>query len=294
MKFSVDDLKNIDIEKLNHFYLIYREKSILETSRKHDISLPILRHSLKTIELKLGIKLYYPSKRSFLPTEEAKDLFEFSEELINLLNKYKTTLPNNKVNKNEQRNLIIVTTTTIAHYYLPDYITIFLRDNPNVTVQIYSGPEYVNNRDFAFDILIGPDLNESNLIKKKFKRFVFKFYCSKGLKVKLSNISSPFDLKDQQLLLFAGTHYIDQKIIDNNEKLITSNSYPFLISMCSQGLGILSSLEIKNLVKFYKFLDIEVIFEDYDSEVEISYFYFSRLNKNVELINSFFNLINEY
>jgi len=290
MLFSIEGLKNLDIEKLNHFSLVFKEHSIKKASEKYNINARILRHSLDTIEKKLSIKLYHASKKSFLPTEEAVHLFNFCNDFINLLNRYNDQFFNKGIIKDNKREIIIVTTTTLAHYFLPKIVTHFLLNKPNVSIKLYAGPEYIQNRNFAFDILLAGNLDSEYLIKRKLGSFYYQFYGNTAMKEHLSDIQDPKDLKNQNLLLFAGDHLIDSHIILNNNAKIISNSYPFLLEMCNNGVGIVSCFNFKKLSVLYENSDMMPIISNYYSEIEDTFFYFNSHSDKLDLIEELYSL----
>lgn len=290
MQFSLDDLKNIDIEKLNHFYLVFKTRSTKEASAKYNIALPVLRHSLKTIEKKLNIKLSHASKKAFYPTDAAMDLFELCSDLINLINNHKNKI-DLKLEKEIKRELVIVTTTTLAHFFLPEILEAFAKKHPLVSVKVYAGPEYVNNREFAFDLLLAGNLGDGDLIKKKFRTFHYHFYCSSKLYNTLKHLKTPMDIQGQNLLLFAGEHFLEDGFIKNNNVKFISNSYPFLINMCHMGCGIISSIDFNSLNKLYKNFDLVPLFENHVTEVDDAYLYFSRHSAKIDLIEDLERII---
>jgi DNA-binding transcriptional LysR family regulator len=293
MSFSLEKFKNIDLEKLNHFYLIFRERSIKKVSEEFNISSSTLRHSLSTIESKLELKLYQTSKKTFIPTDDAKNLFELCKSLIEVTNTYQKGL----VGRSEgplKENLIIITTTTLANFYLPNILKRFDNYHPEVEVKVYCGSEYMKLKDYAFDVIIGPEINNINLVKYKIGKAEYKLYCSSTLKKKLAHINSPKELKGENLLLFSGEHFLDSNLIRNNKVKVISNSYPFLLNMCHQGLGILSCFNIKALHALRINLDIEELCPNYITETEQGYFYYNRFTDKGTIIRKLYNITEEY
>jgi len=234
MKLLMEKLRNIDLEKLYHFYLIYRERSITKVADHNNLSISTLRHSLLTLETKLDLKLYTLSKKTFIPTEDGEELFNLCRNIVEVFNNYQNDLDKNKKSE-EKKDFIILTTTTLANYYLPVILKKYDEFYPDVQVQVYCGPEYfLNISNYAFDVIIAPKINNINLVTKKLGKFIYKFYCSPDLKKHLDDIKSPLEMKDQNLLLFSGVHLLDESIIKQNKIKAISNSYPFLIHLCGQ------------------------------------------------------------
>jgi len=295
MTLSLEKLKNIDLEKLYHFYLIFRERSIKKVSDQHHISTSTLRHSLTTLENKLDLNLYQTSKKTFIPTDEGKKLFSLCRNIIEVVNTYQDDLDKNEKPK-VQKDFIILTTTTLANYYLPAILKEYDEFYPDVEVKVYCGPEYLNisNYNYAFDVIISPKINNTNLVMKKVGKFEYKFYCSPDLKQKLNHLKSPKDMKDQNLLMFSGQHYLSESIIKKNKIKAVSNSYPFLLHLCSQGHGILSCFNTKVFESLHIKVDIEEIFSDYITEVEDGYFYYNRLTDKMEMIEKLFSITTNF
>ncbi len=291
MTLSVEKLRNIDFEKLYHFYLIFRERSIKKVSDHHNLSTSTLRHSLLTLETKLDLKLYRPSKKTFIPTEDGVKFFELCRSIIEVVNTYQ----NESDKEEEKKDFIILTTTTIANYYLPAILKKFDDYYPDVQIQVYCGPEYfLNLSNYAFDVIIAPKINNINLAIKKLGKFTYKFYCSPDLKKRLSHLKSPTELKDQNLLLLSGVHMLDEIIIKQNKIKAISNSYPFLLHLCAQGLGILSCFNTKIFESLHLNIDIQEIFSDYTTESEELYFSYNRLTDKGKMIDNLFSLTDHY
>ncbi len=293
MTLSIEKLKNIDLEKLYHFYLIFRERSIKKVSDHYHISTSTLRHSLTTLETKLDLKIYRPSKKMFIPTDEGKNLFELCRNLIEVLNTYQNEIDKDKALETK-KDLIILTTTTFANYYLPVILKKYNEFYPDLQIQVHSGSEYLNTSDYAFDVIIAPKINNVNLVIHKLDKFIYKFYCSPELKKKIGNIKSPSELKNQNLLLYSGQHLLDDNIIKNNKIKVVSNPYPFLLNLCSQGLGIISCFNIKVLNSLRLGIDIEELFSDYVTEMDYGYFYHHRLTDKADMIERLYSITYNY
>ena len=292
MIYSLDSLKNIDLEKLYHFYLVYRERAIKKASDEHHISVSTLRHSLNTIEQKLGIKLSEPSKKSFIPTQDATELFQVTTDIIQIFNSSQSNLKANDFEREDK--IILVTTTTFANYYLPPIIKEFNEVFPNVTIEVLCGSEYLRALNFAYDVIISPKINNTSLSMHQIGKFRFKFYCAKGVRDKYATVKTPGELKDANLLLFSGQHFLDERIIKNNKVRLISNSYPLLIHACMQGLGILSCFESKTLSNLGLNVDIVDMFPDYITEEDYGYFYYNRLTDKMEMIEQFFSITTNF
>jgi len=294
MTLLTDKLRNIDLEKLYHFYLIFRERSIKKVSDHHPLSTSTLRHSLFTLEKKLDLKLYRPSKKTFIPTEDGIKLFELCRNIIEVVNSYQSELDKNE-NLEAKKDLVILTTTTIANYYLPAILKKYDECYPDLQIQVYCGPEYfLNLSNYAYDVIIAPKINNTSLVMKKLGNFAYKFYCSPHLKKQLGHLESPTELKGQNLLLFSGIHLLEENIIKQNKIKAISNSYPFLLHLCAQGLGILSCFNTKIFESLSLGIDIEEIFSDYITESEDVYFYYNRLTDKGKMVDNLFSLTDTF
>lgn len=286
MQFTLDKLKNIDIEKLNHFYMVFKYKSFTQAAKQSQIPAHVLRHSLKMIETKLDIKLRHPNKQNFFPTDAAKDLFPLCENLINVINAHKETL-NIGLSETLQREFTIITTTTFAHFYLPPILKEFADLNPHVTIRVLCGPEYTNNREFTFDVMLANNLEYPGLIKKKIADCVYHFYAAPKVVQTLQDLKNIKALEGQNLLLFSGEHFLDEQIIQKNKVRFVSNSYPFLVKMCEMGTGLLSFFQFSSKTA----PKLEKIFNTYVTEKEETYLYYNRFNANIDLVELFTKII---
>lgn len=294
MAFSTVNIRNVDIEKLNHFYLIYRAKSIIDAARKNEIDVNVLRHSLRTIEKKLNTKLFHAKNKDFSPTPDGLSLYKICEEIVNLFNKFNNSIFQEDKSAVIKQDFIIVASTTLAHFVLPEILLTLSEMHPELSIHVYSGPEYFSNPDFVFDVRYGPKTFEKSFVNRKMQSFKYYLYVNTELKKRLSHIKSVDALKNQDLLIFSGQHLVDKKIIEKNNIKFLSSSYPLLVEMCSRGLGILSIFNIKDLNETYGQFDLVPLFDNYVSEDAEGSFCFSRLNSKQKIIEDFYKIVTNF
>ncbi|MBN9344208.1 MAG: hypothetical protein BGO76_00500 [Caedibacter sp. 38-128] len=284
-----EKLRQIDLDKLQNFYSLFREGSIAKASAATGVSRRTYYHDLAVLEAAFNTKLYLSGKKSFVLTDEGRKLADFCKSTIDSLS---------RVTKEEQffdqGNLIIHTTPSIGAYYFPEIIRLFRKKYPNICIDLLTGAEYFTSKHHDFDVSIGPYLaDKRDLSQHLLNNFEYGYFASQEYLAKYGTPETIQDLKNHNFLCYSGEHLIPLDILEKNKTIVKSNLYIALLNMCLKGVGICSlPLDLYKL-KMSDNKDVKLIriLPNTISENDASYFSFYRFTKKEKAIRDLFDII---
>lgn len=117
--------------------ILYQEKNISRASERLYISQPALTYRLKNLEKEFGTRLFFKIKGGIEFTSEGIHLVEYSEEMINKLQKTKDFMIN--MQNEVKGTLRLGVSSNFAQYKLPKILKKFSTKFPNVQFNINTG-----------------------------------------------------------------------------------------------------------------------------------------------------------
>lgn len=227
-------LRQIDFEKLLNFYTIFREGSISKASQVSGTSRRTYYHDLAVLEKAFDTKLYLGGKKNFVLTEEGKKLADFCKNSLTELQLVKESESSFTEGK-----IVIHTTIGISSYYFTRVLKEFNEKYPDIKIDILAGPEYFGSKYHDFDLSVGPYLEDTGgLSQNILSTYEYGYFASKEYLKKHGEPKTEKELRNHRILCFAGVHLLPKDIINDSNIIIKSNSYPTLLELCEQGLGI--------------------------------------------------------
>lgn len=125
---------DINYELYKVFYHVAVSLSFSEASKQLFISQSAVSQSIKTLEKKLGSKLFQRSTKKVLLTPEGEILFKHIEPAMNLIRHgERQLLESDTLNGGQLR---IAASDTICRYYLVPYLSEFHQKYPNVHIKV--------------------------------------------------------------------------------------------------------------------------------------------------------------
>lgn len=125
---------DINYELYKVFYHVAMSLSFSEASKQLFISQSAVSQSIKTLEKKLGSKLFQRSTKKVLLTPEGEILFKHIEPAMNLIRHgERQLLESDTLNGGQLR---IAASDTICRYYLVPYLSEFHQKYPNVHIKV--------------------------------------------------------------------------------------------------------------------------------------------------------------
>lgn len=127
----------MDEKDWNAIRILYQEKNISRASERLYISQPALTYRLKNLEKEFGTRLFFKIKGGIEFTSEGMHLVEYSEEMINKLQKTKDFMIN--MQNEVKGTLRLGVSSNFAQYKLPKILKKFSTKFPNVQFNINTG-----------------------------------------------------------------------------------------------------------------------------------------------------------
>jgi len=227
------DLRNNFIY-YHDFYIIAKEKSYSQASRKHNISQSSLSRSIFKLEELLGLKLVYTNNKGFELTIDGERLYQKLEAFFHSVDLFTAQ----DLVTSLDVVLTIGTTRNIADFALCKYLTQFHELYPHVKYKIYTDNASNLNElliSHKIDILIDylPHINYSekfDLEIQPISQYNTCFACSKRYYEKIKDkVHSLNDLSDYTLVISGSSRrrqMLDEILQKDNIKLNPKHLMP--------------------------------------------------------------------
>ena len=122
---------------LKYFIELSKTLHVSRAAERLGISQPTLSHCLKRLEKETGVMLFIRTKKGVTLTQAGQRVFEKADDLIQKWDEI--------IDSAKSENEIVAGTiklgchTAVAQYTLPVVLPQFLKDNPNLTIQLQHG-----------------------------------------------------------------------------------------------------------------------------------------------------------
>ncbi len=132
---------NMNLNLYRVFYTVAKTKSFSESSRTLHISQPAISKHIQNLEYELNTLLFYRTNRGIELTPEAASLLVYVEKAYSYL-----MLGERELQEGKELTKGIVSIGTPAYlsiYFLNDYIKTFMKDHPNIVINIKDHDEII-------------------------------------------------------------------------------------------------------------------------------------------------------
>lgn len=149
---------NVNFELYRVFYVVATCRNITKASQELMISQPAVTKQIKTLESQLGGELFIRTKRGVILTENGKEIYNYIKQGMNCFNNAELQFSNLK--KLETGVIKIGISTTLARFFLMDYLDKFHKEYPNVAIQVFTDPSRILRnmlKDGTIDLLIAKE-----------------------------------------------------------------------------------------------------------------------------------------
>lgn len=184
----------LDYHKLKIFKTVADLKSFSKAAEILFLSQPTITLQIKKIENYLGITLFQRKKNQLELTEEGKILYRYASKILDdytqLENEVSSLLSLSK------SFLFIGASSTIGEYYLPEILSDFYKENPDIKVNLFIG----NSKEVADGVLskvFNIGLVEDNIESNKFD--IRPFYIDEIILIASAKNNIPDTLKIEDL-----------------------------------------------------------------------------------------------
>lgn len=127
----------MSILKYNAFIKTVELQSLTKAAEELGYTQPGISHMISSLEKEIGFPLLLRTKDGVLPTENAKQLQYYMQQIVSIENSLVETA--NKIKGIEIGNLRIGTFYSTSIQWLPTIISDFSTQHPNVNIRIYEG-----------------------------------------------------------------------------------------------------------------------------------------------------------
>jgi DNA-binding transcriptional LysR family regulator len=150
----------MNLNQLKIFYAVAKENSFSLAAKNLFITQPAVTIQIHLLEDYFGVKLVQRDGRKIRLTEAGKALYSYAEKIIKMFGETENVMADFK--SLDQGLLRIDTTRTIAKYYIPKILTLFIEKHPNININLRAGnsQEALDGvLDFTCDIAIVGRIN---------------------------------------------------------------------------------------------------------------------------------------
>ncbi len=130
---------NINLNLYRIFYTVAKTKSFSESSRTLHISQPAISKHIQNLEYELNTQLFYRTNRGIELTPEAINLLTYVEKAFNYIMLGERELEESK--ELTKGKISIGVPTVIGSYYINTYLKTFLKEHPNINVEMINSNE---------------------------------------------------------------------------------------------------------------------------------------------------------
>ena len=238
----------IDIELYKIFYTVAKYKNITKASQDLYISQPAVTMSIKKLESQLKMTLFIRTKRGVILTNEGSILYNYVKEALEILKIGENKISNLK--KLDTGNIRIGIGTTLTKHFLIDYLEIFHKRYPKITINIDTSIttevlKSLENGKVDIAIITSDNINYKNFNIVYSEEIQDIFIASKDFSEKI-NGEIPLENLNNYPLLFQSINsnirmFLDNFLSKNNIKLNSTMelaSYSLVIEFAKIGFGI--------------------------------------------------------
>ncbi|NLM12498.1 MAG: LysR family transcriptional regulator [Epulopiscium sp.] len=249
---------DINFELYKVFYHVASSLSFSEAAAKLFISQSAVSQSIKTLEEKLNIQLFFRNTKQVKLTKDGEILFQHIEQAYNLIKSAERTI--DEIHSLEQGEVRIGASDTICKYYLMPYFKTFHRMYPKIKILVTNGtsPKCVDLlKQGSVDFIVSNLPNHyvsSSMEVKPIKPIQDVFIAGMQFKELENRIVSLKELEKYPFLMLekktTTREFFDSMLAENNVNIIPEielGSIDLLVEMSKIGLGI--TFVWKNCIK---------------------------------------------
>lgn len=127
----------MELRELIYYLKIAEHENITKAAAELNVAQPHLTRQVQALEDELGVSLFTREKKRIHITEEGKFLKGQAEQILELVNKTKAQI--HDMGEGLTGTLYIGAIETVGTLYLPDWISGFKEEYPNVKYNLWSG-----------------------------------------------------------------------------------------------------------------------------------------------------------
>lgn len=153
-------IPNLSIRQLQTFREIMQTGSVSAAARALGRSQPSVSAMLANLEAELGAELFLRQKGRLIPKPEAHFFFEETKEILDRINRSAQTM--REIGNLDRGQLKVASLPGVAFFLLPQIVTDFVKDRPEVNVSIMTRTsikvrEWIASQQYDVGIVEMPD-----------------------------------------------------------------------------------------------------------------------------------------
>lgn len=127
----------MNLNQLKIFYAVAKKNSFSLAAKSLFITQPAVTIQIHLLEDYFGVKLVQRDGRQIRLTEAGKALYSYTEQIIKTSGEAENVMADFRCL--DQGSLKIDTTRTIAKYYIPKILALFIEKHPNININLRAG-----------------------------------------------------------------------------------------------------------------------------------------------------------
>lgn len=274
---------DINFEYYKVFYFVAKSKSFTKTAEKLFVSQPAVTQNIKKLEDELGRKLFYRTSKGIELTEEGKNLYNYLESSIEILNNAEEKF---RQYANMETGIIKIRTgRSNAKVVLYEPLKKFMKRYPNIEIELTQGPpkeslKMLNNGEIDMVILNLPfeiEMQNIETIDLVEKEYVFamskKYKDNNNVEIKKINDLNKYDLIGST----RETSYqkVLEKYLPENEKLhikyqIMMESFKKEMLLENLGIAFIRKNEIEKEIEDGTVEVIDIVDEKFSAKIGVA------------------------
>lgn len=131
----------MDIKGARYVLAVSKYKSINKAAKKLYISQPSLSKYLQNLEYRMGVKLFSHISNEYVPTYAGERYLSYAKKMVALENDWNEELKDMKQLKKGKLNIAIPTVRSA--YLIPDTVSVFHKEFPDIEINIYEKASFV-------------------------------------------------------------------------------------------------------------------------------------------------------
>lgn len=205
------------------FMAIVESGTFLQAAKKLKTSQATVSRKLQTLEEELQITLISRNTRDLEITNAGQKLYD---ELVKQRNSIQNTIDNLRDNNNVTKGRIRVALPIgISYYIISPYLISFIKDNPDIIIEVYYHNHEIDLLKQNFDLaIINHEPKQQTVLIKKLLSIKLHLYCTPEYIQKYGEPKSPQDIYENHTVVGEMNHlaYVNPEItIKHKNKLVT-------------------------------------------------------------------------
>lgn len=184
----------MNFEPSTYFFEVMRWKSISKAAHELGISQPALSRYLRTIEEKVGKKLYTYGNKTITLTSHGQEFATFLKNRMELERSFFRKMHQGA--SDVTGKVVLLAYSEVANGWLMDYVGEYLKNNPHVRITVLTTDEKIQwspevDMVISSPPVIGDDIESTFLIYSEIKFFAGKEYLEKfGVPTTLTDLEN--------------------------------------------------------------------------------------------------------